>query len=240
MSLSRSHDEAGAITLLRDITTRYPHVLTPRINLANALLHQGQTAEAKTLLEQAEAALTGHDNNPREVVAAVDGLDKVEAADPSWPARRTALLTDTMRRHPDMWELVLISLREPDGAPPSPQALARVKAFAEAHWWHAPAHFKLGCMDAELNRLDDAVTAFRQAARLDVHDDAALAAAAKVCVYGNRWTQAESFQQEAVSRRPDSAQQRLIFARILQRCGDQGQADRQIAAANELMRLARK
>ena len=240
MSLSRQHDEKAAIVLLREVIASYPKVLTPRLNLASALLHQGQTAEAKSILEKAAAGFSGHDNGPREVVATVDGLDKVEGSDPTWPARRSALLEDTMRRHPDMWELVLISIRQPDGVPPTAQELARVQAFADAHWWHGPARFKLGCMQAERGQISEALTAFRQAARLDVHDDNALAAAAEICVHENRLDEAVAFQQRAVRRQPDSPQQRFVFARILQRHGDQVQADHQLAMANDLVRLVRR
>ena len=237
MSLSHQHDDAGAIVLLRDVCRRYPRVVSPRVVLALALLRQGQEAEAKSLLEQIAVDFAGHDNNPREVVAAVDGLDKVEAANPLWPERRSALLEDAMRRHPDTWELVLISVRPGDGAPPTPPARARVAAFVAAHWWHAPARLKLGGMDAELGRLSEALAEFQLAARLDVHDDNALAAAAEICLRENRVADAVTFQQRAVRRQPDSPQQRFIFARILQCHGDQALADRQLAMANDLVRL---
>ena len=238
-SLGRQHDEKDAITLMRQIIKRYPKVLTPRINLASALIHQGQIAEAKPLLEKAADDFAGHDNNPHEVVAVVADLDKVAGSDPAWPARRAALLEDTLRRHPDTWDVVLIGLQQPDGVPPTPQALARVTAFVATHWWHAPARRQLGGMDAALGRTAEALAAYRQAARLDVHDDSALAAAAELCLHENRLDEAVVFQQGAVRRQPDSPQQRVAFARILQRHGDAAQASRQLAMANALVRLVR-
>ena len=127
-SLSRQHDEKAAIALMRQITTRYPKVLTPRINLASALLRQGQSVEAKSILEKALGDFAGHDNNPHEVVAAIADLDQVEGADPAWPARKAALLADTLRRHPDTWDVVLIGIQQPAGVPPTAQALSWLAA----------------------------------------------------------------------------------------------------------------
>ena len=144
-----------------------------------------------------------------------------------------------MRRHPNVWELVLISVRPGEGAPPTPAAQAQVAAFVAAHWGHAPARLKLGSMDAELGRLPAALAEFRLAARLDVHDDSALTAAAEICLREDRVGEAVTFQGQAVRRQPDSPQQRLVFAQILQRHGDQALADRQLAMANDLVRLVR-
>ena len=238
-SLSRQHDEKDAITLMREVIQRYPKVLTPRINLASALVHQGQTAEAKSLLEKAVGEFAGHDNNPHEVVAVVADLDKVAGADPAWPARKAALLEDTLHRHPDTWDVVLIGIQQPAGVPPTARAMAQVTAFVANHWWHGPARLQLGCMDVALGRTTEALAAFRQAARLDVHDDNALAAAAELCLHENRLDEAVAYQQGAVRRRPDSPQQRFVFARILQRHGDAAQANRQLAMANALVRLVR-
>ena len=238
-SLSRQHDEKAAIALMRQITARYPKVLTPRINLASALIRQGQAAEAKSILEKALGDFAGHDNNPHEVVAVVADLDQVAGTDPAWPARKAALLADTLRRHPDTWDVVLIGIQPTPGIPPTAQALAKVSAFADAHWWHGPARFQLGCMEAALGRTADALAAFRQAARLDVHDDNALAAAAELCLRENRIDEAVTFQQGAVRRQPDSPQQRFVLARILQRHGDTAQADQQLAMATALVRLVR-
>ena len=241
MSLSRQHKDAEAIAILRDISTRYPKVLTARINLAHALLHVGQADEARSILEKVAADLTGHDNNPREVVAAVDGLDKVEAGVPGWPERRRALLDEASQRHPDLWELALISISgQGSAAMPPEQALARATAFADAHWWHAPARIKVGSLNAELGRTAEALVAFRQAARLDVHDDSALAAAAAVCVQTNRLDDAVTFQEGAVRRHPSSPQQRFVFAQILERHGDRQQAAHELAMANDLVGTVRR
>ena len=238
-SLSRQHDEKDAITLMREITKRYPKSTTLRINLASALIHQGQTAEARSLLEKVVGEFAGHDNNPHEVVAVVADLDKVAGEDPAWPARKAALLEDTLHRHPDTWDVVLIGILQPTGVPPTAQALARVTAFVESHWWHGPARLQLGCMDAALGRTAEALAAFRQAARLDVHDDSALAAAAELCLRENRLDEAVAYQQGAVRRRPDSPQQRFVFAQMLQRHGDTAQANQQLALANTLVSLVR-
>ncbi len=241
MSLSRHGNDAAAVALLRDVSTRYPKVLVARLNLAQTLLRERRADEAKPILEKVAADLAGHDNNPREVVAAVDGLDKVSGADPTWPARRRALLDAASARHPDLWELVQISIRTPNGQPvPPEQALPRVAAFADAHWWHAPARLEVGSLEAGLGRTADALAAFRQAARLDVHDDSALAAAAAACVQANRLDEAVAFQQGAVRRQPASPQQRFVLAQILQRHGDRAQADQELAMANALIRLVRR
>ncbi len=241
MSLSHQHRTGVAVEMMREVSARYPKVLSLRLNLASALLREGRGAEAKPILEKAGAEMIGHDNNPRETVAVVDGLDKVATADPTWPERRRALLASALQRNPNLWELVLISLHEPDGRSIAPeQALAQVGAFADAHWWHAPARFMVGSLEAELGRTAEALVAFRQAARLDVHDDGALAAAAALCVQADRLDEAVALQETAVRRQPDSPQQRFAFAQILARHGDRAQADQELATANELVRFVRR
>ena len=81
---SRQHDDAHAIAVLRAVVSKYPNVLANRINLANALGRQGQTAEAKTLLEKTAADLFARDGDPREVVAVIHSLDRLEGGDPAW------------------------------------------------------------------------------------------------------------------------------------------------------------
>ena len=98
----------------------------------------------------------------------------------------------------------------------------------------------VGSLEAELGRTAEALAAFRQAARLDVHDDGALAAAAALCVRTDRLDEAVTLQEGAVHRRPSSPQQRFALARILARHGDQAQADEELAVANDLVRLARR
>lgn len=235
---SHQHDDAQAIAVLRDVVTRYPKVLASRINLANALGRQGQTAEACTILEKAAADLLSRDGNPLEVVAVIHSLDGLETDDSDWTARRRALLDASTRRHPESWELVQLGVQDGEKAHDPARALALVGPFASAHWWHAPAWFSTGRVEAELGRTDEALATWTQAARLDVHDAAAPSAAAILCLQIGRLDAARVFQGEAVSRAPDSPRQHALFARVLERCGDSAGADAQTALANTLVSQA--
>ena len=235
---SHQHDDAQAIAVLREVVARYPSVLASRINLANALGRQGQAAEARTILEKAAADLRAHDGNPLEVVAVIHSLDGLESDDADWPTLRHALLDASVRRHPESWELVQLGVQDGEKAHDPARALALVEPFARAHWWHAPAWYSTGRVEAELDRDNEALATWKQAARLDVHDAAAPSAAAILSMQLGQLDDACAFQSEAVERAPDSPRQHALFARVLERKGDTAGAAAQAAMANALVNKA--
>ena len=232
---SHQHDDAQAIAVLRAVVARYPNVLASRINLANALGRQGQAAEARAILEKTADDLRARDGGPGEVVAVIHSLDGLEGDDPSWPARHRALLDAARARHPESWELVQLGVQDHEAAHDADGALALSETFARAHWWHGPAWYATGCIEAGLDRPADALAAWTQAARLDIHDPAAPSAAATLCLREGRFADARAFQRRAVERAPDSPKQHALFAHVLERCGDPAGAAAQIAIANGLV-----
>lgn len=231
--------DGQAIAVLRDVVARFPKVLASRINLANSLARQGNTAEAKSLLEAAAADLFAHPGgDPRETVTVLKSLDLLEGSDPAWPAHRRALFHRGLQSHPDAWDLVKYGVQdqERDGHPK--EALALAQRFANAHWWHAPAHFAVGQLEAQLGRHAEAVTTLTAASRLDVHDAEALSSAANLCLGDGKLDEARQFQVRAVRRQPDSPRQHVALARVLDRAGDTEGARRQIELANALVARA--
>ena len=233
---SRQNDDANAVSVLREVVGRYPNVLASRINLANALDRQGQSAEAKTILEKAAADLMTRGGDPREAVATIHSLDRLEGADPAWPARHRALLADAVRRHPDSWELVQLGVQDGENARDPARALALVQSFARTRWWHSPAWYTAGCLEAELGHAADALADWKDAARLDVHNADAPSAAAMFCLQQGRLDEARTLQDRAVRRQPDSPKQHALFARVLERRGETSEAATQIALADALVR----
>ena len=147
---SRQHDDAHAVTVLREVVGKYPNVLASRINLANALGRQGQSGEAKAILEKTAIDLLTRGGDPREVVAVIHSLDHLEGDDTAWPARHRVLLADAVHRHPDSWELVQIGIQDGENAHDPARALALVQRFVRTRWWHSPAWYTEGCLEADL------------------------------------------------------------------------------------------
>ncbi len=235
---SRQNDDAHAIDVLRAIVTRYPNVIANRINLANALGRQGQSAEARGLLEKTAADLFSGGGDPREVVAVIHSLDRLETDNPEWSNRHRALLANATLRHPDSWELVQLGTQDAGLDHDPARALALAQSFADAHWWHAPARLAVGSFQVELGRPADALASWAQAARLDVHDAEAPSRAAMLCLQRGQLDDARTFQNQAVRRQPDSPKQHALFARVLERRGETAAAAAQLGLARELVETA--
>jgi tetratricopeptide (TPR) repeat protein len=227
-----AHDDASAIAVLRDICAHYPKVLSARINLAMALARHGHPDEAATMLEAIIPMLLDRGNAP-EVLVTVRALDAAESG-PSWPARRQQLLAKALRKFPDAWDLVQLVATELQNRQQNAQALALVANFAASHWWSAQAHYAAGCLELQLDRPAQALDAWRDAARLDVHDAEAPAAEALLNLDEKHLDAARDLGKEAVRRQPDSPKQRILFAHILEALGDAQGAAGQLAIARQL------
>ena len=238
VAYSRQNDDANAVAVLREVVTKYPKVISSRINLATALGRQGQTAEARTLLEKTAGELFAKGGDPREVVATIHGLDRLEADNPAWPERHRALLANATARHPDSWELVQLGVQDGEANHDPADALTLVQVFLRTHWWHAPACIAAGRLEAELGRPADALASWAQAARFDVHDAEAPNAAAMLCLGQGQLDAARAFQSRAVDRQPDSPKQHALFAQVLERRGETAAAAAQLDLARSLVKTA--
>ncbi len=235
----RADADGDAIAVLREVVARYPNVLASRINLANALARQGNLAEAKSLLEKTAADLFARGGkDAQEVLTTIRGLDRLEIDNPAWPERRRALFDRALRRHPDSWELVDFGVKDLRRDGDSARALALVRRYTAAHWWHAPSHYALGRIEADLGHTAAALAAWTEAATLDVYDTEAPSASAALCLQENRLDEAHRWQVLAVRRQPASPRQHVLFAQVLQRQGDATGANRQLARATQLLEPA--
>lgn len=232
-SLSHLQNDEAAIPLLRRIAKDYPKAVTARINLANALARRGEFPEARALLEQASGELV-NSNDPHQITATISSLDQLEET-PGWPERRRRLLGDAVRRYPDSWDLIQFRLREAQRAGTLPEALGLVKTFADAHWWHGPAHYSLGCVYAAMGRDPEAKSTWLDAARLDVWDAEALAAAAEVSARQARFDEACEIQARAVRRGAGSPKQHALYAQLLAKAGRNAAAEEQWGIARRLL-----
>ena len=150
--------------------------------------------------------------------------------DPAGAALRGQLL-DAAARFPDACELCQIRIQDREDAHDLAGALAVVSQFADAHWWHGPARVAVGRLLADSGRTDDALAAWRQAARLDVYDTEALSFASRTCVEQSRLPEALALQETAVRRQPDSMRQHLLLAQVLEHAGRGEEAARERATA---------
>ena len=222
--------------MLRDLVHRYPRVVGPRINLANSLARHGDLAGARTILEALAAdffgGLTG---DSHELVTTLRSLDILEADNPGWPPRRAALLQRGFHRFPDAWELVDYDVQERARTGHPAEALAAVRHYADTHWWQAPARVEVGQLEAGQGHTTEALAAWIEASRLDVHDAEALSNAAMLCLNKGQPRDACDFQSRAVRRQPDSPRLHVLLARALDANGDHRLAQAQIALAQSLV-----
>lgn len=235
-SLSHLQNDSAAIPLLRRIAKEYPKAVTARINLANALARRGEFPEARTILERASGELV-NSNDPHQITATISSLDKLETS-PAWSDRRRVLLGDAARRYPDAWELVQFRFNDAQRAGNLPEALALVKNFCDAHWWHAPAHYTLGCVYRAMSHDDEALATFVNVARLDVWDVEALSAAAEVSATSSRLEEACQLQARAVNRETASPKQHALYAQLLAQAGKKAASDEETAIAQRLLAQA--
>ena len=224
-------DSATAASLLGELTARYPTLFSARVNLATVQLRAGRTDEAHAALKHIATDLAASNDRhagPGEYAAAVRLLDRLEPpGDPAWAALRRRLLDGAAGRFPDAWDLVRLGVSDRERAGDLPGALALTDGFAATHWWHAPARLELARLLAATGRDAGALDAWRQAARFDLRDAEAPAAAALLCLERGRSGEALAWQQVAVRRQPDSPRQRLLLARVLALQGRAADAERE-------------
>ena len=231
-------DDQGII-MLRDIVRRFPRVVGPRINLANALARSGDQAGAKTILEGVAVDLYARPGgDSHELVTTLRSLDLLEAENPLWPDRRRLLLKRGSQQYPNLWDLVEYNIKDQIRAHHPVEALAFAEQFAATHWWHAPVRIAIGRLEAEANHPAKALAAWKEASRLDVYDAEALSSAAVLCLHDGQLPAAYDLQNRAVRRQPDSPKQHILLAQVLERQNNPLGAKAEVALANTLVEQA--
>ncbi len=231
-----------AIALLRGLIRRQPTATGPRINLGIALGRRGQFAEAKSILESVIPDLftQPQGGDPRELGMTVSCLDSLEKGDASWLERRKILLDQGAQHYPNSWELTKYLVQEHARAGERLQALTLARRFVNNHWWHGPAWIVVGELEKQVGNSSEALVAWQQASRLDVHDAEALDDAAALAMSEGHLDLARDLQARAVNRQPDSPLQHVLLAKIFSSQMNPEAAQAQLAAAASLVDAERK
>jgi protein O-mannosyl-transferase len=223
---------AEAEKVFRKILEISPDYPFARNDLAEALYHQGKTADAKALfaLTRDEAPKTRL-IYPRTWIAIL-GFAQVRHHEKDDDAA-LAILRKACADYPHTWELIsleseIVRIHQgPDAA------LRLVENFARRNRWHYGAAMAEGRLFAEKGETKKADAALRRASRLDVHDVEALNLIAALGIRQNRLDDAYRAQKRAVARQPDAPRQYLLLSDILNRMG------REVAAKNAMVEVAR-
>ena len=216
-------DFAVASALLSDMVTRYPSLLSIRVNLAIIQARSGHSEEARAAFERLATDLIApaeHRGGPREYNSTIRALDHLEPPDsPAWIDLRQALLQRVAQRFPKSWDSVCIAISDRESAGDSIAALDLATSFADTHWWHLPSHLTVARLLAVAGRTDETLAVLRRAASLDIHGTDVPAVITALCLEHGHLDEALAWQQTAVHRQPDSPRQRLLLASVFERQG---------------------
>ena len=228
---------AFAEKLLREVLQTTPDYPTARIDLGNALLKQGKTAEAEAVFRSlfADDARVRKDY-PRTWISAVNlACVRHKAGDDK---TAFSVLDQARAAYPGVWELISYEAelrREVSGAS---AALPLIENFVRGHWWHYGAAVARGRLYAELGDIATADAALSHASRLDVHDAEALHLLAAIKLRQNDLEAAFRTQRRAISRQPEQPSQYILLSNILERMGRADEARAALAHVSELRALA--
>ena len=230
---SNRGDYAEAEKILRKALQITPDYPIARNNLADALAHQGKEKEAETLFADAtHDAVERMKDYPRTWIAALNFAHVLHMKKDDEAA--IAVLEKARHDYPQTWELISAEgelLRETNKLD---AAVALVRPFAEARWWHYGAWIALGRAFAEKGDVAAADSALRHASWLDIRETAALNLMAMISMRQNRLEEACRTQRRAVARQPDEPRQYILLSNILDQMG---RGDDSRAALSHVSRL---
>ncbi|HYJ04699.1 MAG TPA: tetratricopeptide repeat protein, partial [Chthoniobacterales bacterium] len=219
-------DYAKAEPLLRKVVAMNPDYPMAQNALGHLLLSQGKREEAEKVFAVAtELASKAGPDQQRTWIAALNTAF-MHHTDRNFAAA-LIVLQKARADFPGTWPLIKLESEVLQAVQRNDEALALVKEFSRANWWHAPAAITLGRIHLEADRFVEAAAALRHASRLDIHDAESLNLLALVDVRQDRLQDACATQRRAVSRQPDQPRQYLLLADIL---GKMGRADEAQAA----------
>ena len=230
-------DYARAEACCREILAAFPSYPVAQTNLANALYHQGKRKEAEALFAgSTTAASETRKEYPRTWIAVLNlaGMHDQEHDQKG----ALALLEKARADYPRVWEIVNFEaevLRKSQGPA---AAIPLVENFHRANWWNYPAALALGRLRAQNGEVVPAVSALREASRLDVHEVEALNLLAELQVNQNHLGDAVAAQRRAVSRQPNLPREYLYLSRILEKMGRTAEAEEALATVGRLQLAA--
>ncbi len=209
--------------IFRRILSDIPSYTIAQTNLGNVLYQEGRKKEAQALFAAAAAAAPNDRKTyPRTWLAAIN-LAAMERQNHNLPGA-LQVLEKARADYPSTWEVVSLEAETLRGAQNSARARELVADFVRHHWWHYDASLALGRLYANDGDVEDAITALRQASRLDVHEVEALNLIAEMRLHQNRFDEACRTQRLAVARQPDAPRQYLLLSDILEKMGQPAEA----------------
>ena len=217
-----------ALRELQRIVKEDPHNFPALSFAAQCLRDEGRTADALQLFRRAA------EENPRSAVPIVNiaqALAKLGQTSEAEREFRHALAID-----PSLGEAATHLARLLRSAPPpknasranpASEALAVLDRAIAAGSFEAELHRERGLALVDLGRLEEALAAFREAARRNPEDVAALENAARTAFHLGRAREAAIHYETALRLRPnDGAMWRTLGAIYLERLDDPAQAER--------------
>ena len=158
--------EAEAI--LRQTVAECPDDANARIHLGVVLMSEGREADAQHYLAfNSHVADLVAKTTPQSWHAALD-LSSMQYTKHQ-PQAAVATLDDAIRLYPGIWDLVQQRARIVRLTRGPAAALPAVEAYATGNWWHYDSHLMLARLLAASNDMPEAVTAYQDAASLDIH-----------------------------------------------------------------------
>jgi Flp pilus assembly protein TadD len=209
------------------------------MNLGICLSRQGRKAEAEALLGVTHAQA---DETARQYPRTWSGAVQLAQLrrDAGHPDEALAIVHEARRRFPETWELVKTEgemLRETTGPA---AAVPLVEGYAATHWWHYDAQTTLGALRFAAGQTDGAISALRDASRLDIYDGRALAGVAEIENSRGRSDVALEVQLEAMDRDPGQPKHYAELAAILDKLGRKDEANAALHKAQLLTVEARR
>jgi tetratricopeptide (TPR) repeat protein/uncharacterized membrane protein len=219
--------EAEAI--LRKTVADFPSYPPARIQLGTNLLNQGRKDEAAQYLSfNSHTADMVAATTPQSWHAAINLASMEYAA--HRPDAALALLDDSVRRYPNVWELIQYRAEILQATKGPAAALPDVASFATRNWWHFDSHLMLARILAAQGDYPGSLAGCAEAATLDIHSPAPYEQAAKTNILARQYPQALEAQTIAMERGDDQPAQYMLLAAILNEMHQPAQA---MAAARE-------
>jgi Flp pilus assembly protein TadD len=218
--------------ILREAVQRFPDYEKARINLGTHLVKEGKTAEAERYLKGGQATGESVSKSPATADGAL-GLAQMLSGEKR-NDEALAIVDDAITHHPENWEFAQFRATLLQNTGRLPEAIATVRSYAGAHWWHYPSHMFLGRLLALDENLEAAATALQQAGSLDVHAVEPFSLIARLRARQNRLEDACDAQRRAIDRDPSRPSQYLYLATILTQLNRKEEAERALKKAREL------
>lgn len=159
---SERGDLAEAERQLREALALHPNSSMILTNLGVVLLGQGRSQEALSFLAGAEKSA---DRVPWKLA-----VERAKAlGQQGQKTEALAVLRDAQTRFPEIWQLCAEEARLVSELEGAAAAVPVVERYTKAFWWNYGAHLYLGDLQQAAGNVEEALRAWRDAARLDIH-----------------------------------------------------------------------